>query len=639
MLPKPSINQLAYHKEELAAFIHFGINTYTGVEWGDKGPYDLNLFNPTDLDTDQWIRVLKETGFKRVILTVKHHDGFVLYPSKYTDYTIANSACQVDLLEEISKSVSKYDMGLGLYLSPWDAHDKRYSRETQDEYNAYYALQLEEILSNPKYGNKGKFVEVWMDGAHGYGAKHVTYDFDKWFAVIRKHQGDINIFSTKPTSVRWIGNEAGIAGDPLWQKVSKDIIEKETYPVPINEYLNHGDIAGDMYSIGECDVSIRSGWFYGDGSGLKPLDQLLDIYFNSVGKGAPLLLNIPPNKKGRFDDDYVKRLYDFHDVINTMYKNNLNKKIKAVNFPQQLLQKDNQQPQSVDINQSLEISFETEQEFDVINIQEAIALGQSVKSFKVEIEEDHQWKQIAQGSTIGFRRLLRIPKVKTRKIRITILEALSDAKLKCISIHKLPKAHELKSDLPLGMSAISFAVFNQETDHFWLDIVASDFYLLQKNQEMTLKIDQKEVLKIEEPITHVSIASFDKHHIWVDKEIHQLIINGDNSYSYVDFREKEIVLERDTMNKVSLKRFGNLEESARIRVISKPGSAVHGRHYEDLAIILDFQPHEVEKTINIKTFMPTEEDALYFELALESLGGKTNPGLFKNLKCIIKGSH
>ena len=315
--PLPSKAQLDYHKEELAAFIHYGMNTYTNSEWGN-GRENPQYFNPTNLDTDQWIKTLKDAGFKRTIMVVKHHDGFVIYPSKYTDHTVAASPWKDgkgDLLEEISKSATKYDMNMGVYLSPWDANNPKYHVSTEKEYNEYYLNQLKEILGNPKYGNNGKFIEVWMDGARGSGAQKVTYTFDEWFKYIKKAEGDIAIFSAQPTSVRWIGNERGIAGDPVWHKVKKAKITDDVK----NEYLNHGDPEGDMYSVGEADVSIRSGWFYHDNQQPKSIKDLMDIYFKSVGRGTPLLLNIPPNKEGKFADADVARLKEFRATLDQMY--------------------------------------------------------------------------------------------------------------------------------------------------------------------------------------------------------------------------------------------------------------------------------------------------------------------------------
>ena len=216
--PLPSQAQLAYLEDELAAFIHFGPNTFYDQEWG-TGQEDPERFNPTQLDACEWVRVLKETGFQKLILVVKHHDGFILYPTAYTDYSVKASPWrngEGDLLLEVSQAATEFDMDMGVYLSPWDAHSPLYHVDREADYNAYYLAQLKEILSNPAYGNAGKFAEAWMDGARGEGAQKVNYEFEKWFEIIRELQGDCLIFSTEGTSIRWIGNERGYAGDPLW---------------------------------------------------------------------------------------------------------------------------------------------------------------------------------------------------------------------------------------------------------------------------------------------------------------------------------------------------------------------------------------------------------------------------------------
>lgn len=639
MIVKPSAAQYAYHQEELAAFIHFGINTYTEVEWGDQGPYDLKLFNPTNLDTDQWVKVLKDCGFKRVIITVKHHDGFVLYPSKYTDYNISASSYDKDLLEELSKSVTKYDIGMGLYLSPWDAHDERYAVQTQKEYNDYYVNQLEEILGNPKYGNNGKFVEVWMDGAHGYGENYVEYDFKRWFDTIHRLQGDINIFSTRPTSVRWIGNEAGMAGDPLWQKVTKSTVETGNYPVDINQYLNHGDIHGDLYSVGECDVSIRSGWFYGDGSGLKPVSQLLDIYFNSVGKGAPLLLNIPPNKEGKFSEDYVARLYEFSDVMNKIHDYGLMKHKLDTNFPPSILAPDNDKSLDIALNQSLEITFDKEIECDVFNVQEDIRYGQSIKEFVLEAFVNNKWKIVAQGNTVGYRRLLRFPKVQTNKIRFTVLDALEHVKIRQLSLHKIPEAYQQSEAIPQGMTYVSHEVFIKEKDHMWIDIVASDFYVITQQKCNEIVIDGEDLITPTDNLQRSPHLNFGKHHISANKEIAGLLINSDNSYSYVEFEQKELCLERARKTQLTIERFGNLELESVVKLVSKPGSAVHGRHYKDIAMTVKFSKGENKKQFIVETLKPSEAGKLYFDLELESAQKKTIIGINKNIRCEIKAAN
>ena len=307
--PLPSQAQLAYLEDELAAFIHFGPNTFYDQEWG-TGQEDPGRFNPTRLDAREWVRVLKETGFKKLILVVKHHDGFVLYPTAHTDYSVKASPWrngEGDLLLEVSQAATEFDMDMGVYLSPWDAHSPLYHVDREADYNAYYLAQLKEILSNPAYGNAGKFTEVWMDGARGEGAQQVNYEFETWFETIRDLQGDCLIFSTEGTSIRWIGNERGYAGDPLWQKVKPDQLGTEA----ALDYLQHGDPSGTLFSIGEADVSLRPGWFYHEDQDPKSLEELVEIYFHSVGRGTPLLLNIPPNQDGLFDERDIQRLYEF----------------------------------------------------------------------------------------------------------------------------------------------------------------------------------------------------------------------------------------------------------------------------------------------------------------------------------------
>lgn len=418
-VPLPSPAQLAYHEEELAAFIHFGMNTIYEREWGD-GTEDPARFDPAHLDADKWILTLKEAGFKRVILVVKHHDGFVLYPSKYTDYTIAKSPWKDgkgDLLLEVSRAVTKYDMGLGIYLSPWDRHDERYSVARQDEYNEYYLNQLKEILENPSYGNNGKFVEIWMDGARGEGEQEVIYSFDKWFAYIQSRLGvDVNIFSEDPTSVRWIGNESGRAGDPLWQRVkkSKMAVLKNGDP----EYLNHGDRYGDMYSVGEADVSIRSGWFFLEEQHLKKVPELMAIYFASVGRGAPLLLNVPPMKDGQFAETDVTVLRAFRQELDRIQATRINT------------------AKTIHINEKeLEIHYAELVTADLVELKEQIASGQRVGAFSVSIWIENGWQLLTEGQTIGAKRLLQTKYFQTDKIKLTILDAIGTWKIADINLY------------------------------------------------------------------------------------------------------------------------------------------------------------------------------------------------------------
>ena len=448
--PLPSAAQLAYHRDELAAFIHFGINTFYEQEWGN-GQEDPRLFNPTKLDTDQWIRVLKKTGFNRVIVVVKHHDGFVLYPSRYTDYTVAVSPWRDgkgDLLAEISRSASQYDMDLGLYLSPWDAHSPLYHVDIQEAYNEYYQQQLEEILSNPLYGNKGKFVEIWMDGARGEGAQKLTYDFEAWFETIRRYQKDAVIFSTEATELRWIGNESGRAGDPLWQKIRPEKLSEQTSPV----YLCHGDPDGTHYSVGEADVSLRSGWFYHDSQQPKSLADLLDIYLASVGRGTPLLLNVPPTKEGLLAEVDVQRLQEFHQVISSLYDEDLAAETEVTSsseradYPASNLTDGKRDsfwaPNAEETSYVLEIDLGRSCTFNLVEIRELIAKGQRVAGFILEVKKEDGWTVFARGQTIGYKRLLLGEMVEARYLRLILTDFQALPLLSKLAVYRTPAIME-----------------------------------------------------------------------------------------------------------------------------------------------------------------------------------------------------
>ncbi|KXT78951.1 alpha-L-fucosidase [Streptococcus sp. DD13] len=466
--PRPTRAQLDYHQDELAAFIHFGINTYYEQEWGN-GNENPSRFCPTALDTDQWIRVLKETGFQRVIMVVKHHDGFVLYPSRWTDHTVAASPWRGgkgDLLAEISASASKYDMDLGIYLSPWDAHSPLYHIDTQDQYNQYYQRQLVEILSNPQYGNKGRFVEIWMDGARGEGAEELVYDYPAWFSTIAQYQPDALIFSTEATSIRWIGNEKGEAGDPLWQKIRPEKLSLHTDPA----YLNHGDPDGTIYSLGEADVSIRSGWFYHEQQEPKSLADLLEIYLHSVGRGAPLLLNVPPNKEGLLADEDVQRLREFHQTLEELYATDLAQGAR-VSFKGQPIQEltDGQvrshwlAPNDLE-PLILEMDFGCEKVFDTIELREDLTQGQRVARFALQVEVDGVFQEYLSGQTIGFKRLLVGEVRQARRLRLILLDYQALPILSKWAVYKAPDVmHQRSSSSGLAFGQECYKVVGGQT--------------------------------------------------------------------------------------------------------------------------------------------------------------------------------
>ena len=468
--PLPSRAQLAYLGDELAAFIHFGPNDQ---EWG-TGQEDPERFNPTKLDAREWLRVLKETGFKKVILVVKHHDGFVLYPTAYTDYSVKASPWRDgkgDLLLEVSRAATEFDMDMGVYLSPWDAHSPLYHVDREGDYNAYYLAQLKEILSNPAYGNAGKFSEVWMDGARGEGAQQVNYEFETWFGTIRDLQGDCLIFSTEGTSIRWIGNERGYAGDPLWQKVKPDQLGTEA----ALDYLQHGDSSGTLFSIGEADVSLRPGWFYHEDQDPKSLEELVEIYFHSVGRGTPLLLNIPPNQDGLFDERDIQRLYEFRAYRDALYSEDLALGAKvsgpalSADFACHHLTDEletSSWASDAELPIQLEIDLGESKTFDVIELREELKLGQRIAAFHVQVELDGVWQEFGSGFTVGYKRLLRGPVVEAQKIRVVITESQALPLLTKISLYKTPKLSKKEAVQQLEFSEKSLAVIKGENAYF-----------------------------------------------------------------------------------------------------------------------------------------------------------------------------
>ena len=471
--PLPSQAQLVYLGDELAAFIHFGPNTFYDQEWG-TGQEEPERFNPTKLDARQWVRVLKETGFKKVILVVKHHDGFVLYPTAYTDYSVKASPWRDgkgDLLLEVSQAATEFDLDMGVYLSPWDAHSPLYHVDREADYNAYYLAQLREILSNPDYGNAGKFAEVWMDGARGEGAQQVNYEFETWFETIHDLQGDCLIFSTEGTSIRWIGNERGYAGDPLWQKVRPDQLGTEASL----DYLQHGDPSGTLFSIGEADVSLRPGWFYHEDQDPKSLEELVEIYFHSVGRGTPLLLNIPPKQDGLFDERDIQRLYEFRAYRDALYSEDLALGAKvsgpalSADFACHHLTdglETSSWASDAELPIQLELDLGESKTFDVIELREELKLGQRIATFHVQVELDSVWQEFGSGFTVGYKRLLRGSVVEAQKVRVIITEAQDLPLLSKISLYKIPSLSKKEAVQQLEFSEKNLAVTKGENAYF-----------------------------------------------------------------------------------------------------------------------------------------------------------------------------
>jgi alpha-L-fucosidase len=437
----PSSSQVEYQQMETIGFIHFTINTFTNKEWGygDESP---ELFNPTELDVEQWVKVAKKGGLKELILTAKHHDGFCLWPSKYTEHSIKKSPYkngQGDLVKEFTEACRKHGLKAGLYLSPWDRNHADYGKP---EYIIYYRNQLEELLTQ-----YGEINEIWFDGANGgdgyYGGARETrkidpktyYDWDSTFALVKSLQPNISIFSDAGPDIRWIGNEKGFAGETFWSTIHQDeLVIGNSDP----NYLNSGDPSGNAWIMGQCDVSIRPGWFYhaSEDSLVKSPQQLVDIYYKSVGRNAVLLLNLPPDRRGLIHENDEKALKEFKAILDETFAQNLAEKASlSVNnvrgnltgyAPQQLLDLKPDTYWAVDEEVStaeLVLEWENAIIFDRVVIQEPIQLGQRVSRFEIEVLRDHQWERVFEGTTIGYKRLVRIPEVKTAKVKLRILES------------------------------------------------------------------------------------------------------------------------------------------------------------------------------------------------------------------------
>jgi alpha-L-fucosidase len=448
----PSENQVSYQQMEVIGFIHFSMNTFSDKEWGfgDENP---QRFNPTALDAEQWARVAKSAGMKQLILTAKHHDGFCLWPGEYTEHSIKNSLYKNgkgDLVRDFVDACRKHGLKTGLYLSPWDRNHKDYGKP---EYITYYRDQLKELLTQ-----YGEINEIWFDGANGgsgyYGGanevrqinRETYYDWEETFRLAKQWQPDIKIFSDAGPDVRWIGNENGFAGEEFWSAINADSL---VIGASDTDYLNRGDPEGKNWIVGQCDVSIRPGWFYheSEDSLVKSPQELVDIYYKSVGRNAILLLNLPPDQRGQIHENDVKALKEFREILDETFKTNLarGKSCKAID------QADRRNSTAIDaIDDDLETFWAAiatelpveliiefpEAEFDRIMLQEPIRLGQRVSKFKIWIDAAGEWQEIFEGSTIGYKRLIRLDPVKTSRLRLEVLEASNRAAISNIGLYK-----------------------------------------------------------------------------------------------------------------------------------------------------------------------------------------------------------
>lgn len=447
----PSERQLTYEKMEFFCFIHFTVNTFTGSEWGD-GKEDVSIFNPTELDARQWVKSAKDAGMKGLILTCKHHDGFCLWPSKYTEHSVKNSPYKNgngDIVREVSEACKEFGLKFGIYLSPWDRNNSSYGKGK--EYDDYYVNQLTELLTD-----YGELYTIWLDGACGEGAngKVQKYDWNRYYKVMRELQPNAVISISGP-DVRWCGNEAGEVRESEWSVVAKDMtdpsITAELSQHEDNEEFRDRPLDETQSDLGsrerlknekelvwypaETDVSIRPGWFYHEEEDdkVRSFENLKDIYLKSVGGNTTLLLNIPPMKNGKIHEKDMAILKRLGEFINDTFKNNLLKNALITTVPEHDCRVNSPDMMRTDdyntyfMNKEgenkllIEIKFDECKKLKYLVLKEAITFSQRVEKFNVYFNDESGNKiKIFEGTTIGYKRIIDLKGTKTDNLTIEI---------------------------------------------------------------------------------------------------------------------------------------------------------------------------------------------------------------------------
>lgn len=446
--PVPSEAQVKWQRMEYTAFVHFGPNTFTGQEWG-HGTEDPRMFNPTEFDANQWAKTFKEAGMRSVIITAKHHDGFCLWPSKLSTHTVAQSPWKEgkgDVLKELSAACKANGLTFGVYLSPWDRNHPKYGT---DEYNQVFTGMLHEVL-----GNYGAVSDMWFDGANGEGpnGKKQVYDWPLFNNTVAKLQPGAITFSDAGPGCRWVGNEDGYAGETCWSMIKKDNFAPGLADTGI---LNAGDPEGTHWIPAECDVSIRPGWFYKkeQDKDVKSVDKLMDIWYGSVGRNGHLLLNVPADKRGLINEIDAQRLRDFKNRRDAIFKTDLARQAKVSASTTR-----GSGFEAVKVNDGnwesywaapdgttkgdLVLEFDKPIRCDHVVLQEQIRLGQRVKSFRILGKSDGGWEELAKGTTIGYKRILRFSPRDLKEIKVAIEDAKACPTINAISVYASPEAKD-----------------------------------------------------------------------------------------------------------------------------------------------------------------------------------------------------
>src|SRR5881396_2175130 len=442
-LPVPTARQLRWHEMEFYGFLHFTVNTFTNREWGD-GDESPSVFNPTDFDADQIVAAAKDGGMKGLILTCKHNDGFCLWPSQYTEHSVKHSPWrggQGDVVKEISEACSRAGLRFGVYLSPWDRNHKGYGRP---EYLDYYRNQLRELLTN-----YGPIFEIFFDGANGgdgyYGGAYerreidnrTYYDWPTTWQLVRDLQPDCVLFSDAGPDIRWVGNERGVAGETCWATSNSD----DFVPGRADTArLNRGDRPGKHWVPSVCDVSIRPGWFYHthEDKQVKTPQQLVDLHYSSIGRGASFLLNLPPDRRGRIPENDAQSLREFRQIIDATFATNLaaGARVGASNsrgggrdrrfVPGNVLDGSRITYWATDDDvrtPSLTLELAREVTFSVVRLREYLPLGQRVEAVALDQWQSGQWVEFARATSVGSCRLIRGPRITTTRMRLRVTQA------------------------------------------------------------------------------------------------------------------------------------------------------------------------------------------------------------------------
>jgi alpha-L-fucosidase len=452
--PVPSERQLAWHEMEYYMFVHFTVNTFTDKEWG-YGDEKESVFNPTALDCRQWAKVAKEAGMKGIIITAKHHDGFCLWPSQFTEHSVKNSVWKDgkgDVLMELRKACDEFGLKMGVYLSPWDRNSAVYGTLP---YLAYYRNQLHELLT--KYGN---IFEVWFDGANGgdgyYGGARETrkidnktyYDWPNTHSIVRELQPSAVMFSDAGPDIRWVGNESGMGSLTNWCLLKKD----EMYPGGnFAKILGAGHEDGNYWVPAEVDVSIRRGWFYhqNQDSLVRSPENLMELYYSSVGRNSNLLLNVPPDRRGLLHENDVKSLLAFSEMLKKEFENNIAKGKKATatsvwgkGYEASKVNDGNPETfwatKDGQTSGDIIIDLGKETEVNRIVLQEYIKLGQRVQEFKVTAYSNGEWKPLIDGTTIGHKVIRKFPLIKTSKIKVAFGKSRACPVISNIELYRAP---------------------------------------------------------------------------------------------------------------------------------------------------------------------------------------------------------